>query len=119
MQNDTISRSALVAELEAFKMSLGDVVLRLIVDRVIEIVKAHKAAAPRSVEIKVTPSPSEGEVLERFGLAWFPDLSEPDALGTTIEERLRDGWRPCKWAYEAKTDTDYRCFVFLLERALR
>lgn len=45
MQNDTISRSALVAELEAFKMSLGDVVLRLIVDRVIEIVKAHKAVA--------------------------------------------------------------------------
>lgn len=48
MQNDTISRSALVAELEAFKMSLGDVVLRLIVDRVIEIVKAHSGvdAAP-------------------------------------------------------------------------
>jgi hypothetical protein len=39
MENDTISRSALVAELEAFKMSLGDVVLRYIVDRVIELVK--------------------------------------------------------------------------------
>ena len=39
MQNDTISRSALVAELECYKMSLGDIVLRFIVDRVIEIVK--------------------------------------------------------------------------------
>jgi hypothetical protein len=41
MQNDTIFRSALVAELEAFKMSLGDIVLRFVVDRVIDIVKAH------------------------------------------------------------------------------
>lgn len=37
--NDMISRSALIAELEAFKMSLGDVVLRYIVDRVIDVVK--------------------------------------------------------------------------------
>ena len=37
--NDTISRSALIAELEAFKMSLGDVVLRFVVDRVIDVVK--------------------------------------------------------------------------------
>lgn len=37
--NDTISRSALVAELEAFKMSLSDVVLRFVVDRVIGLVK--------------------------------------------------------------------------------
>lgn len=41
MQNDTISRSALVAELEAFKMSMGDPVIRFIVDRVIELVKAQ------------------------------------------------------------------------------
>ena len=39
MQNDMISRSALVAELEAFKMSLGDIVLRFVVDRVIDVVK--------------------------------------------------------------------------------
>lgn len=37
--NDTISRSALIAELEGFKMSLGDVVLRYVVDRVIDVVK--------------------------------------------------------------------------------
>jgi hypothetical protein len=37
--NDTISRSALIAELEAFKMSLADVVLRYVVDRVIDVVK--------------------------------------------------------------------------------
>lgn len=46
MQNDSISRSALVAELECFKMSLGDAVLRLIVDRIIERVKAHPAGVP-------------------------------------------------------------------------
>lgn len=55
MKDDTISRSALVAELECYKMSLGDLVLRFVVDRVIEIVKAHKAeeeappAAPEPV----------------------------------------------------------------------
>lgn len=43
MENDTISRSALVAELEAFKMSLGDIVLRFVVDRVIDVVKAQPA----------------------------------------------------------------------------
>jgi hypothetical protein len=37
--DDLISRSALVAEMEAFKMSLGDIVLRFIIDRVIELVK--------------------------------------------------------------------------------
>lgn len=59
MQSDTISRSALVAELEAFKMSLGDIVLRFIVDRVIEIVKAHKA-------VEEAPPESESEQLEIF-----------------------------------------------------
>jgi hypothetical protein len=37
--DDMISRSALIAELEAFKMSLGDIVLRFVVDRVIDVVK--------------------------------------------------------------------------------
>ena len=41
MRNDTISRSALVAELENFKITAGDPVIRLIIDRVIGIVKAH------------------------------------------------------------------------------
>lgn len=60
MQNDTISRSALVAELEAFKMSLGDIVLRFVVDRVIEIVKAHKApeAAPSPAPEPVIQAPA-------------------------------------------------------------
>jgi hypothetical protein len=59
MQNDTISRSALVAELECYKMSLGDIVLRFVVDRVIEIVKAaHKAPeeAPPEQPAKVLPN---------------------------------------------------------------
>ena len=41
--NDMISRSAVIAELEAFKMSLGDIVLRFVVDRVIDVVKEFKA----------------------------------------------------------------------------
>ena len=39
--DDLISRSALVAELECYKMSLGDIVLRFVVDRVIDLVKGH------------------------------------------------------------------------------
>jgi hypothetical protein len=41
---DLISRSALIAELECFKMSLDDIVLRFMIDRVIGIIKAHPAA---------------------------------------------------------------------------
>lgn len=41
MRNDLISRSALLAELEGFKLSLGDIFFRMIVDRVIERVKAQ------------------------------------------------------------------------------
>ena len=41
MQNDTISRSALVADLESFKVQMGDPVLRYLVDRVIERVKVQ------------------------------------------------------------------------------
>lgn len=37
--DDLISRSALIAELEAFKMSMNDIVLRFVVDRVIDLVK--------------------------------------------------------------------------------
>lgn len=45
MQNDLISRSEVIAQLEGFKLSLGDVILRLVVDRVIERVKAQPAVA--------------------------------------------------------------------------
>lgn len=49
MRNDLISRSALLAELEGFKLSLGDIFFRMIVDRVIERVKAQP-----TVDQKVT-----------------------------------------------------------------
>ena len=39
MGNDLISRSALIEELKAFKVSLGDFVLGWVVDRVIERVE--------------------------------------------------------------------------------
>lgn len=52
MQNDTISRSALVAELENFKVTAGDPVIRLIIDRVIGIVKEHPAAEVNAADEK-------------------------------------------------------------------
>ena len=42
--NDLISRSKLIEDLEAFKVSLGDFVLRWVVDRVIERVEQMPAA---------------------------------------------------------------------------
>lgn len=57
MKDDTISRSALIAELECFKVACGDVVIRVIVDRIIGIVKAHKA-------VEEAPPGSESEQLE-------------------------------------------------------
>ena len=40
---DLIHRDKLIADLEAFKMSLGDIVFGFVVDRVIERVKAQPA----------------------------------------------------------------------------
>ena len=37
--NDNISRSELIAQLESYKAATGDVVIRVIVDRIIGIVK--------------------------------------------------------------------------------
>lgn len=42
--NDLISRSKLIEELEAFKVSLGDIVLGWVVDRVIERVEQMPGA---------------------------------------------------------------------------
>ena len=39
--DDLISRSGLIAELESFKVVTGDPVIRVIVDRIIGIVRAH------------------------------------------------------------------------------
>ena len=44
MSKDLISRAAIIADLECFKLSLGDIVLRFVVDRIIERVKALPAA---------------------------------------------------------------------------
>lgn len=43
-KSDLISRSELIAQLENFKISIGDVILRFVVDRIIEIVKNLPAA---------------------------------------------------------------------------
>lgn len=44
MMNDLISRSALVAELESFKNSLGDVFFMMIVNQIIRRVEQMPAA---------------------------------------------------------------------------
>lgn len=44
MKDDLISRSELIAKLECFKLSLGDVILGFVVDRVIERVQEMPAA---------------------------------------------------------------------------
>ena len=41
--NDLISRSELVTQLESYKAAAGDVVIRVIVDRIIGIVKEQPA----------------------------------------------------------------------------
>ena len=43
MQNDTISRSALIAELERFKLSIEDIFLQFLVNWIIRIIKALPA----------------------------------------------------------------------------
>lgn len=119
MQNDTISRSALVADLESFKVQMGDPVFRFLVDRVIERVKAQPGVS-RQVEIAVKPSPNTGKVFERRGLTWFPDLSDSGAVAEYVEDLLHEGWSPCNWSYDHATDpADYGCFGFLFERELR
>lgn len=40
--NDLISRSELVAQLESYKAAAGDVVIRVIVDRIIGLVKEQE-----------------------------------------------------------------------------
>jgi hypothetical protein len=64
--DDLISRSALVAELEAFKMSMNDIVLRFIVDRVIERVKKLPAVCDALVFCENCkswePHPIDGEI---------------------------------------------------------
>ena len=42
--DDLISRSALIAELERFKMSIGDIFLQYFVNRIIGIIKAPRSS---------------------------------------------------------------------------
>ena len=42
--DDLISRSEVIAQLEGFKISIGDVIMGFVVDRIIERVKAIPAA---------------------------------------------------------------------------
>ena len=61
--DDLISRSALVAELQAFKMSMGDVILGFVVDRVIERVKDQSAAVTSCQNCEYYREPEEGDFL--------------------------------------------------------
>jgi hypothetical protein len=87
MKDDTISRSALIAELECFKVACGDVVIRVIVDRIIGIVKAH----PGLVE----PEPETEPETEQSEERWCSDCVHFD-LGL-LEEPCRSCVDHDKW----------------------
>ena len=53
--NDLISRSKLIADLEAFKVSLGDIVLGWVVDRVIERVRQAPGAVKKASFSQLRP----------------------------------------------------------------
>ena len=71
--NDLISRSALIAEMENRKAITGDPVIRVIFDRLIDIVKGQPAAEARA--------PSRFE-LTPFGIVFYYED------GTKTEVRL-------------------------------
>lgn len=57
MRKDLISRSALLAELEGFKLSLGDIFFQMIVNRVIERVKEQQTVGTRKDKHGLKPCP--------------------------------------------------------------
>ena len=57
MQNDLISRSRLIAELEAFKISLRDIVFGWVIDRVIELIRQQPTAEGRAQVRWYRPGP--------------------------------------------------------------
>lgn len=69
MKDDLISRSELIAQLECFKLSLGDVILGFVVDRVIERVQEMPAVDAEEVvrcdECIHYVEPDEGDFLGR------------------------------------------------------
>lgn len=74
MQNDIISRSALVAELECFRFALGDVVLQMVLDRVIERVKAQPAVDVNAPARYCVSGELLGGVLQGLGVASIDEL---------------------------------------------
>jgi Lar family restriction alleviation protein len=71
MQNDTISRSKLIADLECFKLHLGDIILGFVVDRVIELVKAQPAEEEVKRVTELKPCPFCGGDAEICGDEYF------------------------------------------------
>lgn len=77
MQNDTISRSALVAELECFKVAAGDVVLRVLIDRIIGIVKDQPEVEPVPLTLDEWDETDSQKLYDvaKAALAKVPDAS--------------------------------------------
>ena len=69
MQNDTISRSALITDLENRKVTAGDPVIKFLFDRLIDIMKEQPAVAAEKVvrcdECRHYEPPDEGDYLGR------------------------------------------------------
>lgn len=91
--NDMISRSALIAELEAFKMSLGDIVLRFVVDRVIDLVKNFQVKETQPAEKKEPPR------LVRAGCQSCKHVAKNWAEEPCVNCHASNGWpnwEPCE-----------------------
>lgn len=65
--NDLISRGALIEELRAFKVSLGDIVLGWVVDRVIERVRQMPGAIKKASFSDLKELAPFAEVIQEHG----------------------------------------------------
>jgi Lar family restriction alleviation protein len=97
MQNDTISRSKLIADLECFKLQLGDIILGFVVDRVVEIVQAQPAEGGEEREMpELKPCPfcgGDAEICGSDDYFWVTCTSCcADVLGSPDKEEAVERW---------------------------
>ena len=107
--NDLISRSELIADLEHLKVSMGDVVLGLVVDRVIERVRETPSKPRSAIEVHQDQGM---EKMDFHGITWLPDMGYSRELANTITLLYREGYVPDVWSFDPATETDLRCVSF-------
>ena len=84
---DLIDRAKLVADLEAFKLRLGDIVFGYVVDRVIEQVKAQPAAeVKQETFLDWRTAAAEKEAKRKAALIPIYDIIEHTESGLLEED---------------------------------